>query len=311
MTTATALVEPFDAHTLYKTIQSTPHGGSEFGLSKYRVATHCGYKAYLDAQKPQMVAVVDDHPAQDGEKLNALKVGILYHTLHELRLRGQMPDEVWDLSDPAWSGEFIEALRLYRGYIRHFGSLQERFGAELISTELDLPADETLQAAVIEKFGAPLTGRADSVIRVVNPQQALQNCKLMLEPGVYIHDFKTSATRNSIHEFEFTSGLQGSAYLYLYNLMHPEEPAKGIIFDVIYKHKELRIAPVFDAKGKMKSNSSFEAFLQWSCVDDEAKLLNLVALARRNLNDQTKNPAHCFSSTRPCEYYLNGECGGF
>lgn len=296
------------ASELYQTIQSTPHGGSEFGLSKYRVATHCGYQAWLDSQKP--LKAFDDQ-ATTSDKLDGRKIGTYYHMLQELSLRGQMENEVWDLTDPAWNPEFIEALRLYRGYVKAFGSMLERFGAELIGTELELPGDETIQQLVVDKFGASLTGRADSVIRVVNPQQALQNTKLMLEPGVYIHDFKTASARNNIHDYEFTSGMQGSAYLYLYNLMHPDEPAKGVIFDVIYRHKELRTQAVFDSKGKVKSHPSFAAFLQWPHISDEDKLLNLVALAKRNLEAKTKNPAHCFSSAVPCEYYLSGECGGF
>jgi hypothetical protein len=284
------------------TLQSAPHGGSARGISFWSKAATCGRKAVLDEQIKEEEA--DTHT--DEEDVGPMAVGTHYHRLHELAIRGQRFDEVWDMRDSAMSAAMLEAIRLFRGYQRDWGSVGQRFGGTAVGTEVGIPATEAGAQAIREEFGDDLTGRIDAIVDVTDPEAAFQGCGLALEPGRYLVDFKSLKSNSAQHEWNYRFSLQAATYLHIYNLENPENPAKGMIFDIIFKHANLR--KVADKKG----GASYMAYLQLPNSEDPKVIQSLVQLGKRNIeNEGATNPASCFSGFSPCKHFVSGRCGRF
>lgn len=278
--------------------QTEPHGGSPRGISFYKNAAGCGRRAVLDAEEKAQqteTGVI----GEGSEDVNHFAVGVHYHRLHELAIRGQRADEAWDMSDSAMSPSLVEALRLFRGYMSMWGSVGARFGGRTVATEVSIPATPAGAEAIRAQFGDDLTGRIDAVVDIDNPSAAQVNTGLVIEPGRYLVDFKTASSHSQQHDWTFRFSEQAAAYLHIYNLENPGNPAKGMIFDLIVKHKNL-------------VNKSFGAFLQIAAVDDVPMLRNLVQIGSHNMKDGGKaNPTQCISGFQPCRHFKSGKCGRY
>lgn len=292
--------------TIYKTVQSTPHGGSPNGMSRWTKAPKCGRMARLsELQKEAREA------AGKGE-FNPLDVGTFYHALHECGATGQLDSAIWDCTDEMLANiDWMEAVRLYRAYIRDWGSVAERWGAEILGTEVAIPSTPEGEKIALEYFGEPVTGRMDCLIRIVRPDLAKENTGLDLKAGIYILDFKTAASRKDNYAWEFGYGLQSAAYLSLYNMEHQSEPAQGMLFDQIYKHSDVSKFSKLKKDGSILRESSYQAYLAEPREDDVRIIGSLVQLGRRNYEENLANPAHCLSGFKPCYYFTAGYCKRF
>ncbi len=301
---------------VWSTIQSRPHGHSGRGISYYAAwAGPCGKKIQLDESLRDQGT--DRENPVDARGFHYFDVGTYYHLLHEIAARGQHDHETWDCTDGSLDVDFEEALRLFRGWKLAFGSLEEKYGARLLGAEVDLPGDYVKSAKIMLEFGGLLTGRADAVIEIHDPQAAMLNTQtekssgLILQPGVYIVDFKTSGSYSDLDYFKYTRDLQARNYLALYNRVHPEKPAVGFIFDQINKHANLRRTPTYDKNGKMKASSSFHAYVQLPAPDDAQALQQLVRVARINRDNPKANPAACIGQYKVCPHLTSGLCPGY
>ncbi len=283
------------------TLQSTPHGGSPRGIGFYSKAANCGRKAVLDEQAKEANTNQPDESEDEG----AFAVGTHYHRLMELHIRGQTSNEVWDFSDRLVGEAMLEGLRLYRGYLDHWGSLGQRYGGTAVGTEVPIPATPAGEAKIREIFGDAVTGRIDAVLDVTDPAVAFANTGLQLERGRYLVDFKTAASMSPQHQWTFQFSLQAATYLDIYNMENPDKPALGMIFDVIAKHKQLR--KVADKKG----GSSYAAYLQKPGFDDREVIGALVKIGKRNFEESIPNPAQCVSGFSPCGHFKSGKCSRY
>jgi hypothetical protein len=293
--------------TIYHTVQSSPHGGSGRGTSYWRSANECGRLVQLTAKYPPPAA---EGTTNDDDDLNPLLVGTYYHALHEGGLAGLRDGLIWDMTDTAvQEREWLEALRLYRAYIRDWGNPLAKWNAKLVSVEEKLPKTDAGKALVRELFGEDVTFRADWVGEIQGPNSA----DVILENGdVVIFDHKTTKSRKAIHEWEFMFGNQSAFYLYLYNLENPERPAKAQVYDQILRHVDISKGPLLNKSGGVKRESSYQHFVARPNENAEAIIRNMVATGKLNLEYDNgrgrANAAHCFSGYKPCWFFQNGLC---
>jgi hypothetical protein len=296
---------------IYKTIQSSPGGSSGRGMSFWKQAAACGRAANLSELYKEVREVSTD-PDQDP---NALMVGVYYHALHEIQLRGQGLGEVWDqtdttVEDPSW----LEAVRLYRAYQKDWGSCTNKWGAVLIGTEVKIPSTAAGETAVKDLFGDVTTGRMDALLYIPdsNLESIYERTGLLLPSGGhYILDHKTAKSRGDKHMWEYTFGLQSITYMHIYNMEHPTAPVQGMIFDQIYKHAQISKEPLRSKAGDIKRDSSYEAFLAVPNHGEEKVIQSLVQLGKKNVEEDRANPAHCFAGFKPCRFFTNGQCGRY
>lgn len=295
--------------TVYQTVQSAPGGGSGRGVSFWETPNFCGRQAKLKILNPP--------PAEAGgteDEPNALRIGTFYHALHEASLAGQQAGQVWDMSDTAVQDpDWMEALRLYRAYTRDWESPLVRFRALLKSVEIKMPQLDSTRALVRELFGKgeeDVTFKADWIGEVSDLDHVQQTTGLHLrEPGLYIFDHKTAGARKPINEWKYTFGNQALTYLHLYNLEHPEAPAKGMIFDEIIKHVDISKDALRTKTGTIKRESSYTCFVAYPNEDAEKIIRNLVQRGMYELEGEGRaNSAQCFNGYKPCWYFQNGLC---
>lgn len=290
---------------VYQSILSNPRGSSGRGMSYWGDAAQCGRLANLKEANKEPFA-----PSVEGDDLNALSVGNMYHVLHEVGLRGQAQGEIWDQTDiQVTDPDFIEAVRLYRAYQRDWGDVTKRWGCKLLGVEVKIPSTEAGTAEAKALFGDLTTGRLDALVEFDEVDTAYENTGLLLPgPGVYILDHKTAKSKQDRHQWEFQFGLQSITYMHIYNMEHPEAPMRGMIFDQIYKHKQISKYPLLSKAGDVKRDSSYEAFLAIPHEGEEKVIQSLVQLGRKNVQEDRTNPKHCFSSFKPCPMFTRGLC---
>ncbi len=290
---------------VYQTVQSSPHGSSGRGVSYWSKASKCGRLAILDAQHAE--------ERQATEDLDALSVGVYYHALQEVGMRGQAAGEVWDQTDSQVEDKnWQEALRLYRAYQRDWGTPLGRWGASLIGTEVKIPATPRGEAEALRLFGDVTTGRCDAVILVNDVDAVYAETGILLPgPGTYILDHKTAKSRQQNHEWEYRFGLQSVLYLHLYNLENPHDPARGMIFDIIYKHADITKGPQLNKAGDVKRDSSYNAIVASPDPDAEKVIQAMVAAGKYNVDNNVAIPSHCFSGFTPCRHFREGRCRRF
>lgn len=293
----------------YRTLQSGSHGSSGRGMSYWEGAALCGRRANLqEIHREQLVQIRSTEAAeQDGD--DPLDIGTAYHLLQELALRGQFDNEVWDQTDDAMSGNFLEAVRLYRAYTRNWGSALQKWGAELVGVEVLIPSTEAGKAAALALMGSADTGRLDALIRVTDPEGVFARTGLQLPgPGVYLLDHKTGGKVSEKDMWKFTFGNQSINYVYLYNLDNPTEPCQGIIFDKVIRHVNIVKEPVFTKTGTLKQNKSYHHYIAQVLPDDELIIKNLIEQGRENVRLDRANPAQCFEGFKPCWAFTLGLC---
>lgn len=295
---------------VFKLVQDFKHGGSTHGMSKWETAAKCGRKANLKVIHRERLDSARRQEVENAEEVEALETGTYYHALQENGLRGQLEGAVWDQTDEAYNIHFTEAVRLFRGYQDAYGSALKRWGANLVGVEIPLGGEpgSDLALEIERRMGAPLTGRADAIIEIVDPAVALENTGLDLEPGCYLLDFKTAKQKNSKQDWQFTFGNQEIAYTLMYNVEHPEAPIKGFLFDLVVRHVKLRKEPELDKNGKVKAGKSFYAYLAQALDGDEAIIRALLDAGAQNMAADRANPAECFSGFGACPFFEMGIC---
>lgn len=297
---------------LYQTIQSSQHGSSGRGMSFYEQAATCGRKANLSAQHRDKLVQIRASEAEEADGDDPLDIGTIYHQLMELGLRGQLDNEVWDQTDAAVSGNFLEAVRLYRAYAKDWTSPLEKWGAKLLGVEVAIPSTNAGKAAALALFGHVDTGRLDALIRVTDPDGAFQRTGLELPgPGVYLLDHKTGGRVSERDTWQFQFGNQSINYMYLYNLDHPEDPARGIIFDKIIRHATIRKEPELSKTGTIKAGKSYHHYLAQPLEDDIQAVKALIEKGAEEMRLDRANPSQCFSGFKPCYFFTAGICSRY
>ena len=115
---------------------------------------------------------------------------------------------------------------------------------------------------------------------------------LDIEPGLWIHDYKTAGKRENNPVELYNNSSQGFVYPTVYNILHPEEPCKGAIYHRVVNNKETAFQHVA-VKATQRNKERSGSFLR------NGELL----LA----TDMTLGVAKgCRFFYRPCEYL--GEC---
>lgn len=302
--TKTADTEPtnqpiISTESLLTTLQSMHRGGSAKGVSTYKLINNCGaFAAFREQDKLDNTWNDDD---DRGDRFDARLCGTYFHQLQELFVRGQLDTEVWDLTDRAVNDELIEAFRLFRAYRKEWGDVGARFGGAAVSAEMAIPSTPAGEQKLQELYGDKITGLIDAVVHVSNPDVAKENTGLDLEVGLYLVDYKTHEKWDAKHEMQYRFDLQGATYLHIFNMENPQTPALGMIYDVIYRHKNLsRFSPT------PKGHASYAAHLQAPAWDDTKVIEAMVKLSKQNWG--VPNPNACFTGYTPCKYFVNGRC---
>ena len=290
---------------IFTTYQSTPQGDSGRGNSHYTKAALCGrLKRLIDADKAAGTSEPDP-VGKDG--LSYFEVGRFYHLLQEHGAKADLSG-VWDLTDGAYTPDFLEALHLYRGWCKLWGSITEKYG-EVVATELLLPTEGAPTEAAQRALGGEFTGRIDLLVRIADVDGVMARTGLILPgPGLYIIDHKTAKGPAATDAHKFTNHTQAMGYATLYNLEHPNEPVMGTIFDVLYKHRTFLREAKRNITGKVQQGASHAHFFQPSMPDDEGVITNLVKLGSYMYDNDVPNPTACFGQYAACSYLLNGRC---
>lgn len=291
-----------DTEALLSLFNAADSGPSDFGVSHHETWIECGRKGEL--RQAEKDAANDDEAedvSPDPAVLSKLKVGVFAHKLWEGRTKRQLGDDlIWDARASVFNASFLKAVELYRNYFRIWGSIEERFGCEVLGAEVSL-GGPAVAARVIDRLGGPYTGRADATINVIDPDKAKRNTGLILMPGKYIYDLKTGEKRGSDDEAKYRDGLQSKGYLWLDCLEHGDDGALGFIADrVLWGHK------VTDRE------KSYSAYVSYPDIFAEEKLRALIRLSNRSKADPQPNPLACAGKyNRPCFYKTSGRCPGY
>lgn len=273
-------------------------GGSGRGVSYWSVPAMCGRKRRLMSEHPDVDPIFDR---------TALDLGTYYHFLKEMWLKGEMPEGVCLDADPVQDIEWGEALRLFNWHRQYFH--REYWGA-IVAVELKMPVNEDHAKAIEDYFGhGEVTGACDLVTRM--SQADVERIELEREvklngPGIYIVDHKTSGARKSEMDGRstYTASMQCLTYMHMLNLAF-NEPVKGMIFDVLVKHKTLRR---FD---EGRNGSSVQTFVAIPREEDGSVVKAAMAYARHQRDANFANPFACYDYGRECVYLSRGLCGRY
>lgn len=272
-----------------KVIPSNSGGGSSYGLSFYFSFLGCRRQQLLDKE----------HGSGD-----AAGIGTLFHLLKEHYYRGELEDGVvLEYQEGPEDFRWQEALRMFEAYRARYP--HDEF-TKVVGVEVDLgygSDDENSVAAreaCLERYGVPvITGRADMVI-YVDEECAAKHAEtgLPLTEGYYILDTKTKKSLRRDMAFKFQHSFQAILYQDLWNLMNPDSPVQGMIFDVAARHVNLK-------------DSSFLRILVPPPVPDDLRMLkNLLARAeecRLQFGPDAVNPLECFRFGA-CRHLMSGAC---
>lgn len=283
---------------LLRVIPSKSSGGSPAGLSFWLSFLGCRRRQLLD---------------KDMGSSFAAGVGTLYHTLKELYYGPQGDEFVFEYQEGPEDPNWQEALRLFKGFRQRFPN--DEF-TEVVGVEVDISvgaagsvlgepmaASEIAMAAEARHlYGVPyLTGRIDMVVYVDEDCAAKhRESGLMLEEGYYLLDTKSKGQLRQDMAFKFQHSFQSVAYQMMWNQLNPDKPVKGMIFDVVIRHKKLE-------------DRSFVRVLvpppTAADLDTLRHTLNLCHQIRETLGDDFANPTECFG-WGPCRHLTSGACEG-
>lgn len=270
------------------------------GVSYWEEASNCGRKRNL-IQLHQDIAKAAETYVEEK------KLGTLYHGLLQMYRAGRLPDGLVLDVGPVQSQEWAEALRLFRFHREWFP--RDYFG-EVVATELKLPTSDDHKAKIAAHFGHDeITGAVDLVVTMSAADVARleQERGVQLDgPGLYFVDYKTSGARKSAEAAvaNYTASMQAMTYPLLWNLAGGE-PCKGMLYDVIVKHEELRRHDVNSKK--LASVQTFFARAQ----PEHANIVKAAINGARQARDDNKaNPYACFSNSRACPF-MGSLCGRY
>jgi hypothetical protein len=295
-----------DTEALLALFNSADHGPSQWGLSTHGDWIDCSRRAQLKAAeravRAESLEAGEEVVEIGSKKLNYMKVGLHAHKLFEGRILRQLgTDLIWDARAGVFDMHFLEAVRLYRAYHKHWTSIEEKWGCKVIACELPLGASEEVSAEVIRRLGGPLTGRADAIIDVIYPEKARANTGVVLLPGRYIFDYKCSKSHGSHDDVKFgPDNLQAQAYLWLDLLERGEGGALGTIFERLIGHQTIT---------KVQSYASFVVYPQ---LEAEDRLRATVQASLYNQANPHANPLACIDFFgKQCWFKTNGTCKGY
>lgn len=305
MSTATSITFPrydgadsamTEVMSVYQNIQRT--GGSGRGVSYWSVPAMCGRKRRLMSEHPEVDTIVDR---------TALDTGTYYHALKEMWLKGAMPENFIIDADPVQDMEWGEALRLFDFSRCMF---PRDYWGEIVAVELKMPIDENHAEKVKAFFGhAEATGACDLVVRMNAADVSRIEADRAIElngPGVYIVDHKTSAARKSEMDArrDYTSSMQCLTYMQMLGL-RISEPVKGMIFDVLVKHKNLR------RYEEGRGGASVQTFVAFPREEDKEIVRAAFDYALTQRQQNMPNPFACYDYGRECVFLSRGLCGRY
>lgn len=280
-----------DATQIYQEARRGTASGR--GPSYWQTPMLCGKKAALTSQHTEIY---------DGDRQSdAMRTGTFYHFLHEVyqtqRLGSETVIDAGSIQDPAW----CEAVRLFQ----YVSSLRPKnYFGETVGTEVKLPINEGHKASVerfFDIYGEDCpTGQIDLLTLMdaddVRRIETERNVELR-GPGLYIIDYKTAAARASdmSSRADYTQTVQSMTYPLLWNLAGGEQ-VRGMIFDIIVKHKKL-------------GENSMQTFVAYPCPTHGPIVRNAVRTARASKLKARANPYACFYKGYECTFLKNSLCG--
>lgn len=233
-------------------------------------------------------------------KSDALMTGTYYHYLMENWVKGHVEtDSVIDTSeiqDPAWA----EAVRLFN----FVSSNRDRnHWGHVYGTEVRLPVSAEHQNTIAQFFGIfgddTPTGQIDLLVymdqeKVFDLEH--EHSINLNGPGLYIIDYKTAGARASEESSKalYTQTVQSMTYPLLWNLSEGEQ-IRGMIFDVIVKHKTL-------------GENSQQVFV---AIPDESHgniVRSAIRIARASKIRARANPYACYYKGFECRFLRNAVC---
>ncbi len=223
-------------------------GGSDYGLSKYRLWTKCPKQAHLKEQHQISLSKKEKriHFQKQTLSFSGLSVGIMGHLLLEnyfakkLRLSTTMDNIVWKHEYNLKA--FKKAFHTVNIWMQVFKDINFK----VISIE------ENIQIRNKKTFIiSPYSGRLDLVINLTkkdisdlkklrNPytnEPIITNIHAQLTPGLWIVDHKFYGTETVLRLLEAYDNLAYASYPKLYQLKHNKK-ITGIIQNTLYTTKQ-------------------------------------------------------------------------
>ena len=287
------------AQLIYQTIQNSTASGR--GTSYYAVAANCGMKRHLSDLHRELVQLGETN-------VEAKRKGTLYHGLKDMWLKGEVPEGIVLDVGPIQDQEWAEALRLFNFAREHF---PKNYWGDFLASEFKMPINDDHKARIAEFFGHDeVTGAADAVFLLSAEDVARLEADrgvTLRGPGIYLLDHKTAAARKSPEaaEHQYLDSIQAKLYPLLFNLAGGEQ-CKGIIFDVIVAHQELRRTDI--SKQKL---SSVQTFFAAHDVENDYRARTAVNFARESRNSRQLNPYACSDAYGKCIFKTQNICKGY
>ncbi len=268
-------------------LQTIPSGSSGTGISYYSEAARCSRRLRLN----KMFEVEGTRPQDTGK---------IFHALCEVFYdEKKRAGAAFQLDDLNYGEAADEAKRLFLAYSERFAPTDF---AKVLATELLLPAEGDTEArAIIETAVgvSPFTCRIDMVVEVdARSAEVLYKKRgLVLDGyGTYLWDWKTKGQKGSSDDLIYRFSPQFIAYQLVWNALHPDNPCKGMIADVIVGHK------------KLEDKSFYSVLCPPPTMEQAMGLRRWLQAAQRNAATDDPNWLSCFEFGRPCPHLLSGNC---
>lgn len=276
-------------------------GGSGEGMSHYSQASRCGRRAKLSAAR---YAAYRDKGAALPLTKNHFVIGSVYHKLHELARREDKSDTlVIDFDEQYQNPNIAEGVRLYKGWLRHWGL---DYWGKCLGVELNLEDTTTFKELETirenEECEHPIrvTGQLDMIVEM--DQAACDRAAkrgLELTPGRRIVDWKSADGPSD--GVQYREGMQALWYCHLWNLHNPDRPVDGIIFDVVMKRSR--------RKDRSVLADDFQAFYIVCGMETVESLRGMVLQGHRNIVEDVPNRSECVTwRGEICPFRTYGDC---
>jgi len=285
-------------------------GGSGQGCTWHKTASECPRRLNLQQAARKRAEESEVPCKRNWEAMFDADKGTVFHRLAEM-YHGRnwvRPDQALEVPEPGAKPAFDEGIRLFNGYREHFPI---EYWGQVIGTEVHLPIDATdteVLSRITAKLGYPLPVKIDLVVRlseldVGRIERDCADCGLVLNgPGIYLLDHKTKGQKPNYNQYK--SSVQGQAYQIVYNAIQPHgEECKGMIFNFVVAHKELRRRDV----NKNKGRSFFQLYTRTpsdkDCEVIGSWILSSRALAQTNFQNlsQCGFCPYCQDGQRMCD----------
>lgn len=215
---------------------------SGFGVSFHKNFHRCPMYAYLSGKAPETLEKGETEPNLDETQPDEdsgyfAHVGVLFHKLCELYYQDRLKDVIFEFAGDSEPVAWTEAIRLFNYYRTQFKNTEFK----VIGTEMPFRFESN------PTFGVPLfTGRFDLMAEITAEHlQSLRERRAipLLYPGAYVLDHKVKWRRNSKAAEEWDYLIQLWLYMMAWDLLHPENPCRGAIVNVVYAYKQHKHEP--------------------------------------------------------------------